>query len=101
MKLCKKCDNEMVTIVDGVFSGTESCSVCSNTVAHQGEWKITKYWDKVLNKNDEFVDGWKYEVGFHTDSQVIKAEYFDSKAEIDEYYDYYYSVKMLDIVANL
>ena len=85
MKLCNKCDNEMITIVDGSFSGTESCPTCSNTEAHQGEWKISKYWDKIPNENGEFVDGWKYEVGFHTDSQVYETEYFDSLSEAKYY----------------
>ena len=30
-KICSKCEDVFITIVDGIFSGTEICPTCSNT----------------------------------------------------------------------
>ena len=42
MKICDKCEDVFVTIVGGVFSGSELCPTCSNTTykkTEEGEMK--------------------------------------------------------------
>ena len=54
----------------------------------KGEWKITKFWSEIADKNDDYnsmIEGWKYEVGYHTEDDVEDTEYFDDKEHAEEY----------------
>jgi hypothetical protein len=78
-----KCEDVLITIVDGVFSGSEICPTCTG-----GKWKITKFWDDIADKNDDYnsmIKGWKYEVGYWTNDSVEDTEYFDDKEEAEDY----------------
>ena len=46
MKICNKCEDVFVTIVDGVFSGSEICPTCLNTT-----YKTNKkhFYKRVIN----------------------------------------------------
>ena len=83
MKVCNECEDVLVTIVDGVFSGSEICLACT-----RGKWKITKCWSDIADKNDDYnsmTKGWKYEVGYWIDDNVEDTEYFDNKEEAEDY----------------
>ena len=45
MRICNKCEDIFVTIVDGVFSGSEICPTCLNTT-----YKTNKNGEKMNNK---------------------------------------------------
>ena len=80
MKLCNECEDVLVTIVDGVFSGSEICLTCT-----RGEWKITKFWDTITIDVGEYKQGWNYEVAYWVNDDVMHEEYFENKEEAEDY----------------
>ena len=52
----------------------------------KGKWKITKYWDEIADKNDDYssmIEGWKYEVGYWINDDVEYIEHFDDKEDAE------------------
>tara|TARA_R100000700_G_C3129555_1_gene115324 strand:+ start:622 stop:813 length:192 start_codon:yes stop_codon:yes gene_type:complete len=57
---------------------------------NKGEWKITKFWSDIADKNDDYnsmIKGWKYEVAYWIDDYVCDEEYFDDKEEAELYFE--------------
>ena len=77
-KVCNKCEDIIVTIVDGVFSGTEICLTCSITNYKRKGFAMK--W--IINKFEEWKDedgncslGQNVGCGYATFYEIVSSDY--------------------------